>query len=210
MNRIDVKLENICRFEDGALKSVDFSRIYSLSREGRPGTSSGADLRGPSVCLMTRPQLAGLSGLFGPLFARPAGTSLLPVRASEMRLARTSRPPQAAELSPLLSPLRFEKRNSNANIRLQPLPKKTYSVEKTARSPLGGSGGAQGRIEMEIPFGMPRFVNARTLKAMLGAHRRDVLLRKVRERWEICPDSLQVDLEDRSQVFRLGEVQIFS
>jgi hypothetical protein len=53
-------------------------------------------------------------------------------------------------------------------------------------------------------------VNATTLKAMLSAPDSDLLMRKVGEQWEICPDSFEVDLTDATQVFRLGKLQIYS
>ena len=63
---------------------------------------------------------------------------------------------------------------------------------------------------MAMPLGMPRFVNAATLKRMLNAERSDTLLRKAVDGWEICEDSLKVDLLDDSVEFRLGAIQIFS
>ena len=68
----------------------------------------------------------------------------------------------------------------------------------------------QGRADLELPFGMPRFVNATTLKQMLKAKRSDVLLRRVGSQWEICDDSQRIDLRDASVEFRLGAIQIFS
>ncbi|MBZ5565100.1 MAG: hypothetical protein LAP13_22095 [Acidobacteriia bacterium] len=57
---------------------------------------------------------------------------------------------------------------------------------------------------------MPRFVSAATLKGMFGADDGETLFRKVGKRWEVCPDSFEIDLKDRTRVFRLGQVQIFS
>jgi hypothetical protein len=67
-----------------------------------------------------------------------------------------------------------------------------------------------GIAELELPPGMPRFVNAATLKRMLKADQSDLLLKRTRERWEVCDDSLHVDLLDDSVEFRLGAVQIWS
>ena len=72
------------------------------------------------------------------------------------------------------------------------------------------NGGAAKDFEFEIPLGLPRFVNAATLKAMIGAGSRDVLFHKIGERWEICPDSYRVDLEDRGEIFQIGRLQIAS
>jgi hypothetical protein len=93
------------------------------------------------------------------------------------------------------------KRNAGALPKIEPLASATYSVK---------SGEDRGRTTIELPFGMPRFVNAATLKAMLGADDSEVLFRKAGERWDVCPDSFRVDLKDRTQIFKLGKVQIFS
>src|SRR5207248_385860 len=86
-----------------------------------------------------------------------------------------------------------------ANVRLQPCKAETFDI---------GSG--DGQITVGLPYGMPQFVNARTLKAICGVNRADVLFRKIGDRWEICPDSLRVDLADRTQMFRIGKLQIYS
>ena len=70
-------------------------------------------------------------------------------------------------------------------------------------------GGVQ-PLEFNIPACLPRFTNAATLKAMVGADSSDVLLRKVGERWEICPGAYPVDLEDHTQVFRVRQLEILS
>ena len=86
--------------------------------------------------------------------------------------------------------------------KLKPLQPEMYSVLSDA--------GKDGRSEIHLPFGMPRFVNARTLKAMLGAKPWDRLFRKTGTGWNICPDSLQIDITDSSKVFRLGKIQVLS
>ena|SRR5438552_9298094 len=88
------------------------------------------------------------------------------------------------------------------DFKLKPLQPEMYSVLSDA--------GKDGRSEIHLPFGMPRFVNARTLKAMLGAKPWDRLFRKTGTGWNICPDSLQIDITDSSKVFRLGKIQVLS
>ena len=67
-----------------------------------------------------------------------------------------------------------------------------------------------GIAELDLPPGMPRFVNTATLKRMLRADASDLLLKRAGERWEVCDDSLRVDLLDSSVEFRLGAIQIWS
>ena len=77
---------------------------------------------------------------------------------------------------------------------LRELERRTYSI---------------GDRETEVPFGAARVVNAATLKAMMGA-KRSTLFRRIGDRWEICADSYQIDLEDTSQVFKLGDITVYS
>jgi hypothetical protein len=44
---------------------------------------------------------------------------------------------------------------------------------------------------------------------MMGA-KRSTLFRRIGDRWEICADSYQIDLEDTSQVFKLGDITVYS
>ena len=67
-----------------------------------------------------------------------------------------------------------------------------------------------GTLTLTLPMGMEHsVVNAATFKALAG-RKRDTLLRQAGERWEIVEDDEQIDLGDRSQVFRIGRLQIYS
>ena len=67
-----------------------------------------------------------------------------------------------------------------------------------------------GTITLALPFGLDQYVvNAATFKALAGREA-DTLFRQAGERWEIVEDDEQIDLGDRTQLFRLGRVQIFS
>jgi hypothetical protein len=72
--------------------------------------------------------------------------------------------------------------------------------------------GAAQPVELDIPVGLPRLTNVATLKAMVGADSWDVVFRKAGdgERWAVCPDDYPVDLEDRTQVFKIREFAILS
>ena len=65
------------------------------------------------------------------------------------------------------------------------------------------------RQEVRLPFGVPRFVNAATLKAIAGAPFAQ-LLRKTGSAWAFVADHTTIDLTDSSQEFRLGRLTIFS
>jgi len=65
------------------------------------------------------------------------------------------------------------------------------------------------RQEVRLPFGVPRFVNAATLKAIAGAPFAQ-LLRKTGSAWAFVADHTRIDLTDSSQEFRLGRLTIFS
>jgi hypothetical protein len=72
--------------------------------------------------------------------------------------------------------------------------------------------GAAKPVELDIPVGLPRVTNVATLKAMVGADSWDVVFRKTGdgERWAVCPDDYPVDLEDRTQLFKVREFAILS
>jgi hypothetical protein len=67
-----------------------------------------------------------------------------------------------------------------------------------------------GTITLTLPFGLDHYVvNAATFKALAGREG-DTLLRQTGDRWEIVEDDEPIDLGDRTQLFRLGRVQIYS
>lgn len=67
-----------------------------------------------------------------------------------------------------------------------------------------------GTITLTLPFGLDQYVvNAATFKALAGREG-ETLLRQAGERWEIVEDDEPVNLGDRTQLFRLGRVQIYS
>ena len=92
-----------------------------------------------------------------------------------------------------------------APVKLRPLKTVMYRVVVSSLR-----AGTANNFEFEIPSDLPRVINGATLKAMLGAGRRDVLLRRVGDRWEPCPDAHPIDLTNAAAVFRIGRVQVFS
>lgn len=66
------------------------------------------------------------------------------------------------------------------------------------------------RSDVGLPYGIPRYVNAATLKAIAGGRRVDRLLMKTRSGWEFVQNDAVIDLTDGSQEYRLGRLTIFS
>jgi hypothetical protein len=144
-----------------------------------------------------------------PLFEPVEGTALVPSRRRFHPVTLATRNPV-----PVVALERALGRH-NVAAKLQELPPAgTLSVPRGT----GTASRALGTVDLDmtsvadakLPFGMPRFINAATMKRMLKAKRSELLFRRVGERWEICEDSTQIDLTDDSVEFRLGVVQIFS
>ncbi len=100
---------------------------------------------------------------------------------------------------------------------LVPLPplatKRTYASNRTQGwiSRLGGNHlTLGGPIEIELPPGTPRYVNAATLLRLLGGGKSDRLLRRTDDAWTFCDKSLTVDLLDTTTEYRVGPVAVYS
>ena len=144
-----------------------------------------------------------------PLFEPVAGTALVPSRRRFHPVTLAMKNPD-----PVVALERALGRN-NVAAKLLKLPAaERLSVPRGT----GTASRALGTVDLDIagvadakmPFGMPRFINAATMKKMLKAKRAELLFKRVGERWEICEDSTRIDLTDDSVEFRLGVVQIFS
>ena len=66
------------------------------------------------------------------------------------------------------------------------------------------------RPDVRLPFGVPRFVNAATLRAMAGGRPFDRLLKKVEDAWKFVKDETMIDLFNGTQLFKLGRITIYS
>jgi hypothetical protein len=142
---------------------------------------------------------------------KPAETRLNLV-ASRERPAGINLDPTSRKTTPVQ--LRLEGRTTGWRGRLSQLKTRRFSMPRASgvvSRALGTSELATiGIAELDLPPGMPRFVNAATLKRMLRADASDLLLKRTGERWEICEASLRVDLLDSSVEFRLGAIQVWS
>jgi hypothetical protein len=66
------------------------------------------------------------------------------------------------------------------------------------------------RADVGLPYGIPRWVNAATLKALAGGKPFDRLLKKTPSGWAFVADQTMVDLADKTVEFKLGQLTIFS
>ena len=189
-----VSLAEFCEIENGALRSIDLSKLYRPCQAERP--EQGVRL------VSTRPMPSEAVVWLQRLLMPPRSENMALVPRRQSALIRAS--------SGFLSAKPRQERQADLDVKLQPLEPQTYSVETSNDG--GNVGGAKknSRIGIELPFGMPRFVNAQTLKAMLGASRSDRLFRKAGAGWIVCPDSFRIDVMDQREVFRLGKIQVLS
>jgi len=143
-----------------------------------------------------------------PLFQTPKEIGLTASRpASTDRqlatLGRFPRGPAQLELSRLAPKARLEK-----------LKSRKFSIPTVSGVISRAAGAADIKTldvkHMDLPIGMPRFVNVATLKKMLKANPDELVLKGVGRRWEVCDNSMMVDLADDSVEFRIGLIQAFS
>lgn len=138
------------------------------------------------------------------LLPRPACVALVPCKPTDVSLAKKNRNATASALIPY----------SRKLAHLQPIKSVTFSITRGTGSfsPVAHTNNFQpaGVVVLPVPPGISH-INAATMKAMLRAHRSDVLLRRVADdRWEICDDSHNVDLLDGAVEYRLGDIQVYS
>jgi len=149
----------------------------------------------------------------------------LPPAPPDLRLHRVSRPIVELMLSQTsTAPLFLRLQRSLETMLPVPVPK----IHAAGRQPIALAlrrldrntfrvlmappHGAAQPVELDIPAGLPRVTNVATLKAMVGAGSSDVVFRRAGdgERWNVCSDDYPVDLEDRTQVFKIREWAILS
>jgi len=180
-------LENEKQGGLAALPTLDMAEMYSLvrAREAQRGLPSAPDLRLQQV-------------------GRPI---------PELMLSRTSTTPPFLQLQPsrkTMSLVPVPKLHPAGHL---PVARALRQIDRHLyRVLMAPPHGAAKPVELDIPVGLPRVTNVATLKAMVGADSWDVVFRKAGdgERWAICPDDYPVDLEDRTQVFRIREFAILS
>ena len=142
------------------------------------------------------------------LFQTTNETGLAATRpaSTDLQLATLGRPPRGSaqlELSRLAPKARLEK-----------LKSRTFSIPMVSGVISRAAGITDIKAldvkHMDLPIGMPRFVNVATLKKMLKANPDELMLKGVGRRWEVCDNSMMVDLADDSVEFRIGMIQVFS
>jgi len=108
----------------------------------------------------------------------------------------------------------FQPRPQAAHEHLRPLPpKQTYAalhVDGWLSRIAGIDHSSERRIEIELPLGTPQYVNATTLKRLLGARHSDRLFRRKGKTWTICANDIMIDLQDTATEYRVGEIAVYS
>jgi hypothetical protein len=176
-------------FAGNQLQTVDMTSIYRLSQENKAG-----------VCLTLK-----------TLSPNPVSRLVLAARPANLQPWKKAMPLLRFTLA---APKAQAAKTTTVKLSAQEKPR-NYSMGKvTGRvSPQIGTSDihSAGRVQVELPPGMPRYISATVLKRILGATPSELLLKKSPgDRWDICPDSLQIDLADPSERFRLGDVQVYS
>ena len=131
----------------------------------------------------------------------PISTALVPITPARV-------PARRPKLEPIRLPATRHRKPVLKSIRLPNLEILSASVERVTLSREGiriakTNGGT---LTSVLPFDVPRFINAATLKALLGAPPSHRLFLRNGKRWIPVSDSHPVDLCDQSQAFRLGEI----
>lgn len=133
-----------------------------------------------------------------PLDVQRGGDIVPLTRGGSANLQVASLMPSVRGLAPLPHSLRFEGRQ------VTHVP----SLRKQTRFPVASIDFS--RRDVGLPFGVPRYVNAATLKAIAGGKMFDRLLKKTDAGWEFVNNNAMIDLTDGSQEFKLGKLTIFS
>ena len=126
------------------------------------------------------------------------GDIALPRRGGSAHLQVASLMPSGTAIATLPAMRRFKSRQVT---HVPTLPKQT-------RFPVASIDFS--RRDVGLPFGVPRYVNAATLKAIAGGKRFDRLLKKTDAGWKFVDNDTMIDLTDGSREFKLGKLTIFS
>ncbi len=153
---------------------------------------------------VTPERVINLTTILRPLFA-PPDASLVPMRrTTEFQLIRRE-PTATRKLARSLPPGISE---------LQGLALQTFAVPRVRGSMSRAAGTTDletiGIEDLKLPLGVPRSVTVATLRRMLKVDRSEVFLKKNGAMWEICPDTMPVDLTDEKAEYRVGSIQIYS
>lgn len=133
-----------------------------------------------------------------PLDVQRGGDIVALTRGGSANLRVSSLMPAVRGLAALPASPRFEGRH------VTHVP----SLRKQTRFPVASIDSS--RRDVGLPFGVPRHVNAATLKAIAGGKTFDRLLKKTDVGWEFVENDAMIDLTDGSQEFKLGKLTIFS
>ena len=194
---LTVQLRDFCDLEAG---SINLSKLFRISEERH----NQIVLRPPSP-ITKQPTLRG------ELQAR----TKLPDKNMEVKVMLPVPPEMDGTtlrtLAPALSPLFRSAATASPNL---PEPRK-YELSKTKGTisrwhwPATSSLDNLGKEILTLPDFLGRHITAVVLKTLSG-HMDDVILHKKGSQWEIVADDCLIDLDDPTQVYRIGPVQVFS
>lgn len=187
----EVEVEQIIDNKSGAL---DLSRLFRVSEAQRTTIERGLQ---PASAMRIKP-LAEI---------------LMPERQAHEHAKRPRPLPTLTKLHtvpPLLSFL-FAQPRDKRHTKLRPHRRMIVGLATGEGSRASGQFNIRdaGTKRIQVPFFLDRFVTAAALKSFAGRSR-DTLLRKNGRQWEIVSDSDMIDMADRSVVFRLGKIQLYS
>jgi hypothetical protein len=187
----NVKLREII---DPHTASIDLTKLFQLSEERR---------RQPVL----RPQQLATPSGRARLFEnaerkKPALAPFFP-RVQSALSGGTFR-----QLAPALESL-FSARTASPKL---PQPRK-YSLGKTKGTASRLAAFAEledaGKQTVTLPFFLGRHITAGALKTLSG-HPDEVIFHQQGSKWAIVSDDHVIDLDDRTQVYRVGPVQVYS
>ncbi len=204
MNKLN--LEDVFENKDGETVSVDLSKVffssqYCLEKQARPQAEERLPMR---LKLAERPQIA--DQLWSQLFKSMVPEPTLPAIRNSLALSVRTFDRQPLTLA-VPDPAAMPGVRTLGAAKLP--PPKTASIG-IARNESLADGNIE-KLDVNLPFGMPRFINIPTLRMFL--RRPDfepLLILTASGRWEVCPESHMVDLANPNIVFRVGPLTIYS
>lgn len=89
-----------------------------------------------------------------------------------------------------------------------PRPQRPPSLPNPRRFPVASLD--MSKRDVGLPYGVPRVINAATLKRIAGARVGEQLLKNTPGGWVFVSDEALIDLTDSTQEYRVGRLAIFS
>lgn len=188
---VNIKLREILDSDTGA---INMTRLLEISNNVQKSQ------RRPTALLQRKPV---------PAFSMPQPKPAAMVLRGTNPLVQSTRTKQAtAILKPAFQPMVKTKKHSvklptARTITVGKVSGSVYRLQKQSNLL------SLGNQQIRLPFFLPNVIGAGLLKKWAGQER-GTLLKKSGSGWEIVNDSEEINLQDSTQVYKLGEVQIYS